>query len=99
MTNNGDINIQEMQKALQETLERVQSLAAFLSLKQSEAMSGGEYTMISYMNAKQELEIEKSLLTGHANILQSTLKEQDHPPKHETKQLLQNARGFRCLSG
>ena len=90
MANANNPDMHEMHSVLQEQLERVQALSAFLSLKEAEAMSGGEYTMISYMTAKQELEIEKSLLAGHAHMLQARFREQNHSPTPKTKQLLQN---------
>jgi hypothetical protein len=57
--------------------EHVNTLAAFLELKQSELRPGDDISFLGLNAAKQELMVEQSILSGHAFMV-----EQDIRAKH-----------------
>ena len=60
--------IQDLIAELRFGYARTKDKAAFLSLKQSELRPDDQISLYGFMEAKQQLEIEQSLLSGHAHM-------------------------------
>jgi hypothetical protein len=72
-------DLQEMIQTLRSQLNRVRDQTAFLALKRSEMRSDDQVALYGFMDAQEQLKIEKSLLAGHARehlnrVIHSTLK-------------------------
>ena len=66
-------DLQEMIATLRSQYEKVKTQAAFLELKQSELRPGDEISFFWYLQAKEHLHIEQSLLSGHAYMVRQIL--------------------------
>jgi len=55
---------------LQRCYVRTQERAAFLALKQSELRPDDQLSLLGFMEAKEQLAIERSVLSGHACMVQ-----------------------------
>lgn len=85
-------DLQEMVTALRSQLNHVRDQTAFLSLKRSEMRPGDHVSLYGFMDAQEQLKIEKSLLAGHAPILQDMMTEMKVKPDMETRRLLNEIR-------
>ena len=81
-------DIQEMIEALRSQLNHVRDQAAFLALKRSEMRPDDQMSLYGFMDAQEQLKIEKSLLIGHVSILQDMMSERKVKPDMETRRLL-----------
>lgn len=75
--------------ALRSQYEKVKDDAAWLSLKQSELHSDDEVSFFGLLDARQNLDMEQSLLSGHANMLQQEMSAKGVTPDPETARLFQ----------
>jgi hypothetical protein len=66
-------NIQELIAEIRRQYDRVREKQEFLRLKQSELRPGDEMSFFGYWEAKQNLAMEQSLLSGHAFMVQQEL--------------------------
>lgn len=65
--------LSESISALQSHFEKVQADTAFLALKQSELRSDDHISLVGMMEAREELRIERTLLSGHAFMIQEMI--------------------------
>jgi hypothetical protein len=63
----------ELISALQSHFDKVQSDSAFLALKQSELRPDDHISLSGVMETREELSIERSLLAGHAFMIQEMI--------------------------
>lgn len=84
--------IQELVATLKRHYEKVKNDSAFLTLKQGEAQSGSELTLMCYMAVKEQHEFERSLLGGHALMVQHMFHEKKLKLDTDTHRLLNEIR-------
>ncbi|MDD5677066.1 MAG: hypothetical protein PHW60_03620 [Kiritimatiellae bacterium] len=94
LQNGKDDNFREMIAVLRSQYEKVKAQTAFLDLKQSELRPGDEISFFGYLQAKEELTIEQSLLSGHAWMLQTMAKERELDFNLDTRRLLAEIRNI-----
>ena len=58
---------------LQRCYVRTQERAAFLALKQSELRPDDQLSLVGFMEAKEQLTIEQSILSGHVCMVQELI--------------------------
>ena len=68
-------DIQAHIAALKSQHEKVKALAAFLGLKQAELRPGDEISYFGFLEAKEQLAIEQSVLSGHAVMVQELIQQ------------------------
>ena len=85
-------DIQEMIEALRSQLSHVRAQTAFLDLKRTEMRPDDQVSLYGFMDAQEQLKIEKSLLAGHVPILQEMMTEMKIKPNKETRRLLNEIR-------
>ena len=85
-------DIQDLIAALRAQLNHVRDQTAFLALKRSEMRTDDQVTLYGFMDAQEQLKIEKSLLAGHAWMLQDMMAEMKLKPDMETRRLLNEIR-------
>ena len=66
-------DVHELIAELRRCHARAKDQAAFLALKQSELRPGDEISFFGYLQAKEQLYIEQSLLSGHAFMVQEVI--------------------------
>ena len=81
-------DLQEITEALRSQLSHVKDQTAFLALKRSEMRPADQVSLYGFMNAQEQLKIEKSLLAGHALMLQDMMAERKLKPDREIRHLL-----------
>jgi len=81
-------DLQEMIATLRSQYEKVKTQAAFLELKQSELRPGDEISFFWYLQAKEQLYIEQSLLSGHAYMVRQILAKRKQSANLEIKGIL-----------
>ena len=81
-------DLQEMIATLRSQYEKVKTQAAFLELKQSELRPGDEISFFWYLQAKEQLYIEQSLLSGHAYMVRQILANRKQSASPEIRQTL-----------
>ncbi len=81
-------DLQEMIATLRSQYEKVKTQAAFLELKQSELRPGDEISFFGYLQAKEQLNIEQSLLSGHAYMVRQILANRKQSASPEIRQTL-----------
>ena len=81
-------DLQEMIEALRSQLNNVRDQTAFLALKRSEMRPDDQVSLYGFMDTREQLKIEKSLLAGHVPILQDMMAEMKIRPDRETRRLL-----------
>jgi hypothetical protein len=81
-------NIQEQVAALKTQHEKVKALAAFLDLKQAELRPGDEISFFGILEAKEQLAIEQSVLSGHAGIVQEFIQKKRVPLDADSQRML-----------
>lgn len=69
-------DVHELIAELRRCNARAKDQAAFLALKQSELRPGDEISFFWYLQAKEQLYIEQSLLSGHAFMVRQILAKQ-----------------------
>lgn len=69
-------------------MSHVKAQAAFLDLKRAEMRPDDQVSLYGFMDAQEQLKIEKSLLAGHAGMLQDMIAERKTKPDIETQRLL-----------
>lgn len=67
--------IHDMLDHLRSQYEKVKADLAFLALKQSELHPDDEISFFGFLEAKQNLHMEQSLLSGHALMIQEDIRE------------------------
>jgi hypothetical protein len=85
-------DLQEMITALRAQLNHVRDQTAFLALKRSEMRPDDQVSLYGFMDAQEQLKIEKSLLAGHAWMLRDMMTESKFKPDVETRRLLNEIR-------
>ena len=68
-----DQEIKQLITELQQGFARTQEMAAFLELKQSELYPDDPLSLFGFMDAKEQLAIERSALSGHAGMVQELI--------------------------
>lgn len=79
----------ELISALQSHFKKVQSDNAFLALKQSELRPDNQVSLFGFMDAGQQLSIERSLLAGHAFMIQEMITRKKVTLDRNSQRLLQ----------
>ena len=74
---------------LQQCYARTQERAAFLALKQSELRPDDQLSLFGFMEAKEQLTIERSLLSGHVFMVHELI---------QKKQVILDSNSQRILS-
>ena len=77
-----------MIEVLRSQLNHVRDQTAFFALKRSEMRPDDQVSLYGFMDAQEQLKIEKSLLAGHVPILQEMMTEMKVKPNKETRRLL-----------
>ena len=85
-------DLQEMITALRAQLNHVRDQTAFLDLKRTEMRPDDQVSLYGFMDAQEQLKIEKSLLAGHAQMLQDMMAERKLKPDMDTRRLLNDIR-------
>ena len=85
-------DIQDLIAALCAQLSHVKAQTAFLALKRSEMRPDDQVSLYGFMDAQEQLKIEKSLLAGHAQMLRDMMTEMKLKPDMETRHLLNEIR-------
>ena len=85
-------DIQDLIAALRAQFNHVKAEKAFLALKRSEMRADDQVSLYGFMDAQEQLKIEKSLLAGHARLLQDMMAEIKLKPNMETRRLLNEIR-------
>jgi hypothetical protein len=67
-------DLQELIAALRSQQEKVEALDAFLDLKQSELRPENEMSFFGFLQAQEQLHIERSVLAGHALMLERAIR-------------------------
>jgi hypothetical protein len=65
--------IHELISELRGQLDKVREKVAWLELKQSELRPGDQISYLGFLEAKQNLAVEQSLLSGHALMVQEDI--------------------------
>ena len=73
-------------------LQKVQERLAWLALKQAELQPDDQVSLCGMMDAKQQCEIEKSVLAGHAMLVQTMLREKGITPDPALRRFLDDIR-------
>lgn len=79
----------ELIAALRTHFEKVQEMTAWLELKQSELRPDDEFSFLGMLEAKQNLTIEQSLLSGHAFMIQEDIQERHIVLSRDDKKVLE----------
>ena len=87
-------DLQEMITVLRSQLNHVKAQTAFLALKRSEMRPDDQISLYGFMDAQEQLKIEKSLLAAHAPMLQDMMTEMKVKPDIETRRLLSEIRNI-----
>jgi len=87
-------DLQEMIEALRSQLNHVRDQTAFLSLKRSEMRPDDQVSLYGFMDAQEQLKIEKSLLAGHAEVLRDMMSERKVKIDMNTRRLLNEIRNI-----
>ena len=82
------IDIQAQIAALKSQHEKVKALAAFLDLKQAELRPGDEISFFGFLEAKEQLAIEQSVLSGHAGMVQEFIQKERVPLDADSQRIL-----------
>jgi hypothetical protein len=82
------VNIAELISQLRVHFEKVKADDAFFSLKQSEFRRGNEVCFFGMLNAQEELDVERSLLVGHALMVTDTARKEHIALDRESERLL-----------
>jgi len=81
-------DVHELIAELRHCHARTKDQAAFLALKQSELRPGDEISFFWYLQAKEQLHIEQSLLSGHAYMVRQILANRKQSASPEIRQTL-----------
>ena len=81
-------DLQEMITALCSQLSHVKAQTAFLALKCSEMRPDDQVSLYGFMDAQEQLKIEKSLLAGHAYIVRQILAKRKQTTSPEIRRIL-----------
>jgi len=81
-------NIQDLIAALRSQLNHVRDQTAFLALKRSEMRPDDQVSLYGFMDAHEQLKIEKSLLAGHAYMVQQILAKRKQSASPEIQRIL-----------
>jgi len=85
-------DLREMITALRTQLNHVRDQTAFLDLKHTEMRPDDQVSLYGFMDAQEQLKIEKSLLAGHALMLWDMMADRKIKPDMETRRLLTEIR-------
>jgi len=85
-------DIKDLITTLRSQLSHVKAQTAFLDLKRTEMRSDDQVSLYGFMDAQEQLKIEKSLLAGHARMLRDMIAEMKLKPAMETRRLLTEIR-------
>jgi len=80
--------------ALRSQLNRIRDQTAFLALKRSEMRPDDQVSLYGFMDAQEQLKIEKSLLAGHAEVLRDMMSERKVKLDMETRRFLNEIRNM-----
>jgi len=80
--------------ALQDECERVQSMAAYVSLKRTELCPDHHISLVGLMNAQVELNIARSLLGGRAFMIQDMVARKKVALDRKARQILQKVMNY-----
>ena len=81
-------DVQELIAELRKQYDRVRQEQEFLKLKQRELRRDDEISFFGFLDAKQSLAMEQSLLSGHALMIQQDIQEGRITLDPETKRCL-----------
>ena len=81
-------DLQEMITALRSQLSHVKTQTAFLALKRSELWPDDQMSLYGFMDAHEQLKIEKSLLGGHAYMVRQILAKRKQTASPEIRGIL-----------
>ena len=81
-------DIQAQMAALKSQHEKVKALATFLDLKQTELRPGDEISFFGFLEAKEQLAIEQSVLVGHASLVQELIQKERVPLDADSQRML-----------
>ena len=87
-------DIQDLITALRSQLNRIRDQTAFLALKRSEMRPDDQVSLYGFMDAQEQLKIEKSLLAGHAEVLRDMMSERKVKLDMETRRFLNEIRNM-----
>lgn len=85
-------DIQDLITALRSQFSHVKTQTAFLDLKRTEMRPDDQVSLYGFMDAQEQLKIEKSLLAGHVRMLQDMMAEMKLKPDMEIRRLLNEIR-------
>jgi hypothetical protein len=85
-------DIPELVATIRIQYEKVKALAAFSSLKKSEFRPGDHFSLIGFMEAEEQYQVESCILDGHAQILEDLVVEQNVRLDVDTRRLIATVR-------
>ncbi|MDD4869543.1 MAG: hypothetical protein PHR77_03195 [Kiritimatiellae bacterium] len=86
----------EILSCLQTQLGKVQTDTTFLALKQSELKPDDQISLFGMMDAREQLNIERSLLAGHAYMIQEMVNRKKVMLDRKSEQVLRNILHYTC---